>query len=238
MFPSVRRFVSENARKYVALLLAGCLVLTPALGSSKPQAGVIVAAQKAVLRNISATVGTTVFHGDMLNTAAQGQLQIRAGAARFYLGESSGATLHNEAGMPSATLSQGTAIFATSKSNEFELIASSARIRAQGDTYTVAQVTFEGPRALLITSRRGALTVTFGEVTEILPEAASYRVELEPLAEPEPAPVPQGPRGAGTGPHKRPRRAARDRVHIIPIVLAGAATIFALHKVFESPARP
>jgi hypothetical protein len=238
MFPSVRRFVSVNARKPLALLLAGCLVLTPALGSSKPQAGIIVAAQKAALRSVPATAGTTVFHGDVLSTDAHGQVQIRAGAARFYLGESSGATLHNEAGMPSATLSQGTAIFATSKSNEFELIARSARIRAQGDTYTVAQVAFDGPHALLITTRRGALTVTLGEETEILPEAASYRVMLDPVAEPEPDPVPQGPRGAGAGPHKSPRRAARDRMHIIPFAVAGAATVFALHEVFESPARP
>ncbi|MBZ5526421.1 MAG: hypothetical protein LAN71_00765 [Acidobacteriia bacterium] len=227
-----------STRKPLALLLASCLLLTPAFGSSKPQAGVIVAAQKAALRNASATAGTTVFHDDAISTDAQGQVQIRAGAARFYLGESSGATLHNEAGMPSATLSRGTAIFATSKSNEFELIASSARIRAQGDTYTVAQVAFDGPHALLITSRRGALTVTLGEETEILPEAASYRVLLEPMAEPEPAPVPQGPRGAGTGPHRLPRRAARDRMHIIPVAVAGAATIFVLHEVFESPNRP
>jgi len=224
--------------KPLALLLAGCLILTPLFGSSKRQAGIIVAAQNAALHNVAATAGTTVFHGDALNTDAHGQVQVRAGSARFYLGASSGATLHNEAGMPSATLSQGTAIFATSKSNQFELIARSARIRAQGDTYTVAQVSFEGPHSLLVTTRRGALTITLGEDTEILPEAASYRVLLDPMADPDPAPDPQGPRGAGTGPHKTPRKSGHDRMYIIPIALAGAATWFALHEVFESPARP
>jgi hypothetical protein len=232
------RLLTVNSRKLLALLLAGHFLLASVSGSSKPQAGVIVLAHGAALHNVSATAGTTLFHGDTLNTDAQGQVQIRAGAARFFLGASSGATLHNEAGMPSATLSQGTAIFSTSKSTEFALIAGSARIRAQGDSYTVAQVSLEGPHALLITTRKGALTITLGEDTEILPEAASYRILLDPPAVPDPAPVPQKPRGAGTGPHKTPRKSGHDRLYIIPLVLAGGATWFALHEVFESPARP
>lgn len=227
-----------SVKKPLTLILIVSLAIPSALGSSAPKAGVIVAAQGALLRNIPVTAGTTLFHGDVLNTDARGEAQIRAGAARLYLGESSGAALNDEAGMPSATLLRGTAVFSTSKANFFELIASSARIRAQGDAYTVAQVTVAGPRELLVTSRRGALTITLDEETEILPEAASYRILMDPPAEPEPAPDPQGPRGAGTGAHKRPRRAAKDRLHIIPIALAGFLTYLGIDEAFESPARP
>lgn len=233
-----RRIVLFSVNRLLALILIVSMTIPSALGSSTPKAGVIVAARGAQLRNAAATAGTTVFPGDVLSTQARGEVQIHAGAARLYLGESSGATLTNEAGIPSATLLKGMAVFSTSHANDFVLIAAAAQIRARADAYTVAQVSVAGPRELIVTSRRGALTITLGEETEILPEAASYRVLLDPVAEPEPAPDPQGPRGAGTGPHKRPRRAAKDRLHVIPIALITVLTGFAAYKVFESPDRP
>jgi hypothetical protein len=107
-----------------------------------------------------------------------------------------------------------------------EMQASEARLRPQGNVPTQAQVTLLSPTELLVTARRGALEITVGEETEMVPEATSYRVLLSP-------PDPQGPRGAGAKP-------AGHKKMILVLVAAGSAPIIAwgVHELVESPDRP
>ncbi|MBZ5702407.1 MAG: hypothetical protein LAN84_11235 [Acidobacteriia bacterium] len=164
-------------------------------------------------------------------------MQARMGNARIYLGAASSATLTSEAGIPSATLMAGTLTFSAASANSFELRAADAWIRAQSDSPTVAQVTLVGPKEMIITSRRGPLSITIGEEMKVIPEAGSYRVLLDPPAVPEA----QGPRGAGSGAGAgSPQKAARSKDRILILLLAASAglTVFAVHEIFESPSRP
>jgi hypothetical protein len=160
-------------------------------------------------------------------------MQARIGNARIYLGAASSATLASDAGVPSATLTGGTLVFSATGPNSFELRVADAQIRAQGNGPTVAQVTLLGPKEMIVSSRRGPLSITIGEETKVIPETGSYRVLVDPPAMPEA----QGPRGSGTGSPQRSAR-SKDRILILLIAVSAGLTVFAVHEIFESPSRP
>jgi hypothetical protein len=85
----------------------------------------------------SASVGTTIFSGDYLNTEMQGSVQVRAGAARLLLLSSSAAVIDDNEGAPSAKLLHGTATFSTGNAHAFTLFASTAAVRSQTDAPTI-----------------------------------------------------------------------------------------------------
>ncbi len=226
-----------RVRESLALVVTFCLIGFSTPGSSSNSLGIIVTAERAHLGDAAASPGSSVFGGDRVSTGEKGSLQVRTGAARFYLAAMSSATLTSDGGVTVATLNAGTAIFSTSTANGIELLAATAHIRPQSDGLTVAQVTLAGPKELVVSSRRGALAITVEDETQIIPEATSYRVLLEP---PPASPEPQGPRGArtkGSG-GGLPRKAAQNKFLLVATVVTGAVTIWAVLEALESPDRP
>jgi len=193
----------------------------------------VVAAEHAQAGESALSAGTTLFGGERVSTEAQGAMQARMGNARIYLGARSSATLANDAGVPSATLTAGTLTFSAESTNSFELRAGDAQIRPQSNGPTVAQVTLVSPKEMIVTSRRGPLSITIGEESKLIPEPGSYRVLLDAPAMPEA----QGPRGSGSGSPQRSGR-SRDRILILLIGASAGMTVFAVHEIFESPSRP
>ena len=148
---------------------------------------------------------------------------------------SSAAVLESSEGVPSAKLMLGTATFSTGNAHAFTLYASTAAIRPQTDAPTIGQVTFLNEKELLVTARRGGLTVTVEDQTEVVKEGESYRVLLDPDAQdPAGAGAGQGPKGGGGG----PLHAGRSRFLIVVTVLTAAGTGVAIYKALESPDRP
>jgi hypothetical protein len=139
------------------------------------------------------SVGTTVFGGDCLSTEDQGKVQIRAGAARLLLSASS-ATVNDSAGAPWAKLFSGTATFPTGNAHAFTVYASKAAIRAQSDAPTIGQVRLLNAKELLVTSKRGPLSVTVDGETQVIEDGKEYHVYLDPDMA-----AAQGPAGAGGG---------------------------------------
>ena len=227
-------------RALCAAALSLSLVTVPVWGTSTPNVsplGTVIAADRAHVGEAAADVGTTVYGGDRLSTEAQGNVQVRAGAARLLLLSSSAAIVNDTEGAPSAKLLLGTATFSTGNAHAFTLFASKAAIRPQTDAPTIGQVTYLNEKELLVTSRRGALTVTVEDETQVIPEGTSYRVLLDPAADA------QGPAGAGSGgqgPMKGggPLKAGRSRFLILATVVTGAITVFALTEALESAHRP
>jgi hypothetical protein len=136
-------------------------------------------------------------------------------------------------GAAGAVLYSGTATFSTANSKAFSLRAATATFRPQTDTPTIAQVTWVNPKEFVVRTTRGALSVTVEDETQIIPEGNSYRVVLEP----EPAPEPQGPQGAGAY-NRGPRKPGHS--HFKFVVIAAVAVIggFAIDEAIESPDRP
>lgn len=225
-------------------LLAAALVLTvisaPALaGPASAVLGTVITADKAHVGEGMAAVGTTVFGGDRLSTDTQGSVQVRAGAARLLLLGASVAQVNDTQGTPSAKLLLGTATFSTGNAHAFTLYASKAAIRAQSDEPTIGQVTYINEKELLITSKRGPLTITVdGETQVIAADGNSYHIYLDPEANP------QGPQGAGSpssgsgGRGGSPLKAGRSRFLIFAVGITGIATYLAISESLESPHRP
>lgn len=222
-------------RESVAGVLSLLSFVTPVPGAADLPLGAVLSATRAHLGTVPASAGTTVFGGDKLSTEQNGNIQIRAGAARLLLSGSSSATLRDADGAPAAALLSGTAIFSAAIAKAFTLFAAKAAIRPRDDVPTIAQVSIETPKQFIVRSSRGALTVTVDGKTKIIPEGEAYRVTLDAEAAPEP----QGPRGAGTKdfPNKK-RKTANSNFYRVVAIGAGVGAYFIVDEALESPDKP
>jgi hypothetical protein len=222
-------------RESIAAFLFLTFSAMPVWSASSATFGTVLLAKRAHIGMAAAAAGTTVFGGDKISTDPSGNIQIRAGAARLMLRESSSATISELNGTPSATLLGGAAVFSTALANAFAMRAATAEIRPQNDGPTIAQVSIISSKELIVRSARGALTITVDGETQVIPEATAYRVILDQEAIPE-------PQGAGTNDFGwPPRKAGKSHfyiVYIAAVVMTSVATYFAVDEVFESPDKP
>ena len=229
-----------HARRVIfATALSFGLIVVPAWGAPTAALGTVIAADRAHVGEAKAEVGTTVYGGDSISTELQGSVQLRTGKARLLLLSSSSAVVTNQEGAPAAKLLSGTATFSTGNAQAFTLFASAAAIRPQTDAPTIAQVSYIGPKELLVHATRGSLVVTVDTETQIIAEGASYRVLLDSSEE-----MAQGPAGAGSGKSEwpggqhEPRRAGRSRFLYVAMGVTGVATYLAISEALESAQRP
>lgn len=224
----------KGASVSLSLLLSLSLVASTTWGSSLPGAAIVVSAQRARVGTAEASVGTTVFAGDQLDTDEAGSLQLRAGAARFLLTASSGVTWGTEGGMPLATLTRGGAIFSTAGAHAFALRAKTAILQPQNDQPTVGNVTILGPKELVIRCSRGALTIAVEDDLRVIPEGTAYRVILDPDAAPRAGETPT-PTSWG---QNRPIRPGKSKFLWYAIGFTVVVTAIAVYYAWESPDRP
>ena len=203
-----------------------------ALGSpaAAPGFGTVVTADRAHVGRAAASVGTTVFSGDSLDTEETGSLQVRSGAARLQLTGASRVTWATEDGAAAATLKNGTAMFSTANAKAFALHASTAVIRPKGDGPTVASVSIVNPKELRVSCTRGTLAISVEDDTKLVAEGMTYRVVLDPdsVSDDGSAPAPQKP----------PKKAGKSRFLLFLILGTAIPTAIALHYAWESPDKP
>jgi hypothetical protein len=205
---------------------------TPEPGrAAAANSGTVVSAQRAHVGNAAASVGTTIFSGDNLDTEKLGNLQVRAGAARLLLASASRVTWGEEADVPGATLTLGAATFSTANAKAFALRAGTAVIRPTGNDPSIGNVTMLNPKELTVHCTRGSLTLTVIDDSLIIPEGMAAHILLDP--DPKAEPEPQKTWGG-----QRPRKSGRNRFLFIWIAAATGVTAFAIYKALESPDRP
>jgi hypothetical protein len=231
----------HRLRSFCAAALVFSMACLPTWGASTPDVaplGTVIAADRAHVGQANADVGTTVYGGDRISTEMQGSVQLRAGSARLLLLGSSVAVVDDSEGAPAAKLLLGTATFSTGNAHAFTLFASKAAIRPQTDAPTIGQVTYLNDKELVVTSRRGGLTVTVENEMQIIPEGTSYRVLLDPASEEAQGPAGTGGQGPYGGNRGGPLKAGRSRFLIVATALVAAGTGIAIYKALESPDRP
>jgi len=221
-------------RAVIAVATAYSLCLMSINGGTPAAVGTITSATSARVGAAPASSGSTIFGGDHLSTDKFGNLQVRAGAARFLLSSASSVAMGPDGGIPSARLLSGTVVFSTANSKAFVLHASTADIRPKNDEPTVAQVTYVNDKELRVRSTRGSLAITVEGETQYVPEATAYRVILDPAA----YYATQGPQGAGGRQGGPPLKAGRSRFLLIAIIVIGIATGVALYEAMQSPSDP
>lgn len=211
--------------------LVSLTLINPGWGAPAATFATVVSAERAHVGIAAASVGTTVFSGDQLDTEQLGRMQVRAGAARFLITGSSRVTWGAEEGTPAATLRAGTATFSTANAKAFTLRVATAVIRPQRDEPTVGIVTILNPKELVVRCSRGALTITVEDDTRAIEEGAAYHVVLDPDAR-------RAGEAAQPWGQNQPRRPGRSRFLWFVIGFTGVVTFFAVQEVLESPDRP
>ena len=216
-----------------ATVLSFGLIAASISTASTPGFGTVVSAEHAHVGRAAASVGSTVFSGDSLDTEEFGSMQVRAGAARLVLSESSRVTWGTEEGTAAATLKNGTAVFSTANAKAFALHASTAVIRPGSDGPTIGKVSIVSAKELTVSCSRGTLAISVDDDTKTIPEGMAYRVVLDPDSVSDDNP-PSGMPGA----QKRPKKAGKDKFLLFVIIFGGAATAIGLHFALESPDKP
>ena len=206
-------------RRILAMMLVFLLTSIPMLGQTAPL-GVVTQSTGGHLNSAAATVGATIFNGDLLNTEASGSLGVRAGSVQLVLSDDSAILMNQDGTTLTPVLQRGSVNFRVDSGGALQLVATDVRVRPQTSELTVGQMTLESC-AVVVTSRTQALEVTAGKETKIVQEGQSYRVAFE----------------GGCGKTRLPLMAAQSRFLLIPLIV-GIASGLGLKKVFESPDRP
>lgn len=223
-----------SLRVSLSLFLSVSLIAAPIWGTSPAGVGTVVSAERAHVGTAAASVGTTVFTGDRLDTEQGGNLQLRAGAARLLLTGASGVTWGAEGATPTATLTRGGAVFSTANARAFALRAGTAILRPQSDEPTVGNVTMLGPKELVVRCSRGALTIAVEDDVRVISEGTAYRVVLDPDAA---ARIGETPTPASWG-QRQPIKAGKSKFIWYAIAFTALVTWFAVSEALESPDRP
>lgn len=200
-----------------------CLLSAAALPGQTAPAGVVLQSSSARLNTADASVGTTLYDGDRLETQDQGVLSVRSGQVQLALSEDSMLWMNHENSILTPTLQRGTVTFRAETGEGVEIRADDVRVRPHALALTVGQVTIEKCDVLVIANTQ-SLEVTAGKETKILEEGKSYRVTRV--------------NACGAAPFHSPLPPGQSRFLVAAAVIVGGLTIPPIVKALESPDRP
>ncbi len=192
----------------VAMLIAA-LVSIPVEGAALKPSATITQVQTTWLDRSLATVGTTVYPGDILKTDGSGSVRLRGGLAQFYMMSDSEARMEDSASGLRAALLKGTAGFSSGPSDPVELTALDVVIRSVDGQPAHGRVSIVGENELVVTSFKGPFELTLDGDTRAVADGMSYRVTLQ-----------NQPPSEGNG-----KEAVRNRKKIIKYVIVGAGIV-------------
>jgi hypothetical protein len=206
----------------LSYLLAGAAL--PAQ-TQNPPAGVVLQSQSARLNTLDASVGTTLYDGDRLETQSKGALSVRSNynGVLLTLAEDSLLWMNHESAVLTPKLDRGTVIFRAETGEGIEIHADDVRVRPHATVLTVGEVTIE-ECYIRVTARTQQLDVSTPKETKVLDEGKTYRVARVGVcgtAIPQPA-VPVG----------------QSRFFLLPVAVGVGIGIIGIHKALESPDRP
>jgi hypothetical protein len=210
------------SRRILAVAFS-CLLSSAALPAQNAPAGVVLQSANARLNTADATIGTTVYDGDRMETQDKGALSLRSGQIQLTLAESSTLWMNHENSLVSPTLQRGTVTFRAENGTGVEIRADDVRVRPHSPVLTVGQVTLQDCD-ILVTARTQDLEVTAGKEIKILEEGKTYRV------------VRKGACGAAE--NHAPLYPIHGRFFLLPIAIAAPIIIWAVREALESPDRP
>jgi hypothetical protein len=226
-----RLFRSLIGGMLVAVLIQSpALIAAPPAVASAPMMGVILQAERANIGNSTATTGSTVFDGDLLQTDRDGLLRVRFGTSQAALIAGGAAVVHQSPNGFSANLMRGEVVLSSGQGQKFSLVADGATIQPSTSQPTVAQVTWVSPKELLVMSRKGALQVSMGDETKTVADGASYRMLIDPAAAAASEPAPGAP--------QNPPTSGNNKFILVAIVAGAAAITVGVILALESPPTP
>ena len=210
------------SRRILAVVLS-FLLLGVSLPAQTAPTGVVLQSASARLNSTDASIGTTIFDGDRMETQEKGTLSLRSGQVQLTLSEQSTVWMNHENLILTPTLQRGTVTFRAETGTGVEIRADDVRVRPHTPVLTVGQVTLQ-ECDVLVTASMQSLEVTAGKETKILEEGKTYRV------------VRKGACGAAE--NHAPLYPIHGRFFLLPIAIAAPIIIWAVREALESPDRP
>jgi hypothetical protein len=160
-----------------------CLLLplsVPALPQNAQPIGIVTATGRAQIGSSTASVGASVFAGDLLRTEAGDGMIVHVGKVQFFLHENSIATLYLRPNGAVAELEQGTLTFSTPVATDaVEVLVSDVRVLPKILGATVGEVSIVNPCELRVSSQVNPLQVLRGKSEHVVQEVTTYRVAPE-----------------------------------------------------------
>lgn len=221
---------------FLVFALASSQLSAPARAAGVTPLGLVTQASRANLSRANVSAGATVYDGDSFITASNGLLRVRVGAAQFYLASQSGLQLHSTATGALAQLSQGTIVFSSAKITALDIEIAQAHVRPLIDQPTVGQISLAGPKTIDIRAQRGSLQFSYNGESQLIPEGASYRFELDPSN----VDLAVSASTSAFPPQKTPSHGGHQRKGFIYFIIGaiGVATYIAVDEALESPSKP
>lgn len=227
---------SPSRSSLIAALIA-TMVCAPVVSSEDPSqvAGQTLAtvtqASAALLDHAAASVGSTVYPDDTLETDSTGSLRLRFREAQLYMQPDSTTNLEkSETGLLRARLTRGAMGFASGTNDRVEIDAIEIAIRSRLGVPAHGRVTWVKADELTVESIHGDFDITFDGVTQTIADGKSYRA----LISQDKAKLEGNEAQA-----KRSPRKALKLLLIIGAVAGGAVGGLYINHVFtESPSDP
>jgi hypothetical protein len=219
--------VFKRLQVVMALVVVAGLAGLPALAGPSAPMGIVTGAQHAVIGNVAAIDGTSIYDGDTLATEATGALRVRFGASQMILGSNSEVTFHKTDAGVSATLVRGDVRFASMPGSILEVrTLKTVVIHPKGNQPATGQLSLINATTFEVGSTKGDLDVSVNGVNHDVSESKAYQVNIDDAGAPSGGNNNQT-QGAGTS----------GGVWIAVAIIVGG-TAAALVLAFMSPSKP
>lgn len=169
------RFV---ARLCLVALGVAALFNLPAMAAGRKVLGVVLQTDRARLDRANAVIGANIYSCDVLETDETGALRAKVGAGQIYLSALSTAALEDDVSAIQLLAMRGTVGFSSPDSDGITIRTPAGIVRGAGGP-AAGQVTFTGPKELLITAMRGNILLDNGGELRTIPEGKSAVVTFE-----------------------------------------------------------
>ena len=167
-------------RAILVAALIVCLSNEPLRANADSALGVLLEAERARVGRAEATVGATIYSGDLLTTEPGGKLLVRVGTTQFSVSSDSAVRLYQRPNGAVAELQRGAVNYTTTGAGEnIEIVSYDIRSVPKTSQPTFGQVAIVNRCVLRVTSQRGAVEVTSGQETRTVDEGTSFLVTAD-----------------------------------------------------------
>jgi hypothetical protein len=174
----------QIGRFCLVLLCVAGLCSAPASGAGRGGGarrrvlGVVSQTNLAYISNSNAVLGADIYSCEPLNTDNGGALRVRVGSSQVYLSSASASELEDDGGEIQALANSGTVGFSQTTPGELAVRTPAGVVRATGGP-AAGEITFKGPKELVITAIRSDLTLDNGGELRTIPEGKSADVTFD-----------------------------------------------------------
>jgi hypothetical protein len=221
------------ARYSLILLCYAALFISPTFAAHRRVLGVVTQTDRGHLDSANAVMGADIYSCDSLDTNDGGELRVRVGSSQVYLSALSAAALEDDGNEIQVLVTSGTVGFSEPAAGEISIRTPAGIIRAAAGSAAAGEVTFKGPKELVISAMRGSLTLDNGGELRSIPEGKSADVTFDDSPE-------QGCHNESAGDQQQQRPYVHHKIgfYIIGTAALAIPSYLLWREITESDSKP